>query len=243
MNFDDINKLDKNTIFFITAGSVEAHGPHLPLATDFFIAKKIEEKMLKKFNGVSLPPVYYAKCHYLENFAGTLSVKSIAIKKILEGVMKSLSKNGFSYLVICNFHMDIFHLRSIYKAILKGRKYGIRSCEPISYAYFNDIFGKREDEIHADEVETSLALYLFPDLVGEYKKVPPYRIKIPRSKLLKKFDRIGVKNAYIGTPSNATPERGKIYFEKLLHACEDGIKRMMNGEILIPEKLKFFLRI
>ena len=244
MSWKEIKALDKNTIFFITVGSIEAHGPHLPIATDFLIAKKIEEEMVKKFNGISLPSLPYTKCHYLENFAGTVSFPANILKNSLVAIMKSLGRQGFKYLVICNFHMDLFHLRAIYKAIAKGRRYGMTACEPISVAYFNKkIFEDIEGEMHADEKETSIALYLFPDLVKNYETLKPFKVNIGIKNSLRKFDKIGAENAYIGSPSNATKEKGKKYFGALLKACEEGIENMMNGKIDMPEKLKIFLRI
>ena len=244
MSMEEIQKLDRDTIFFITVGSIEAHGPHLPVSTDFLIAKRIEEEMLKKFNGISLPPLYYTKCHYLENFTGTISFPHTILKKSLIAIMKALGKHGFKYLVICNFHMDLFHLRAIYKAIFKGRKYGIIASEPISVAYFNEkIFENAEGEIHADEKETSLALYLFPELVKEHENLKPFKVRIGKKDAFKKFDKIGVKNAYVGSPSKATKEKGKEYFEALLKACEEGIEKMKKGRIDMPEKIKIFLRI
>ena len=244
MSWKEIEALDRETIFFITVGSIEAHGPHLPVSTDFLIAKKIEEKMVEKFDGISLPPLYYTKCHYLENFAGTISFPSGIVKKSLVAIMKAMGKHGFKYLVICNFHMDLFHLRAIYKAIFKGKRYGVIASEPISAAYFNKkIFDDVEEEIHADEKETSILLYLFPDLVKDYKSVEPVKIKIGMKDALKRFDKIGARNAYIGSPSKASKEKGKKYFEALLKACEEGIEKMKEGKVEMPEKLKIFIRV
>ena len=238
LTYEEIRNMDREKIFFITIGSVEAHGPHLPLNTDFLIAKKIEEEMVKKYEGISLPSIPYTTCYYLQNFSGTISVSYRAVYKMLVGIMKGLAKFGFKYLVICTFHMDIFHLRAIYKAIRKGRKYGIIACEPISSEYYGE-----ENGGHADEKETSLALYLFEDMVRNYKNLEPQYIKIGWKDALKKFDEIGIKNAYTGNPLKAEKEVGKEYFERLLKTCEKGIEDMKNGVIKYPEKIKFFLRI
>jgi len=244
MSWKEIESMSRDKIFFITVGSIEAHGPHLPISTDFLIARRIEEEMVKKFDGVSLPPLYYTKCHYLENFAGTISFPSSIIKKSLIAIMKAMGKHGFKYLVICNFHMDLFHLRAVYKAIFKGKKYGVIASEPLSAAYFNKkIFDDVEGEIHADEKETSILLYLFPDLVKDYKSMESFKVKMGMKDAFKKFDKIGARKAYIGSPSKASREKGRKYFEALLKACEEGIERMKEGKIDVPEKIKIFLRI
>lgn len=244
MNWKQIEKLDRNTIFFITIGPMEAHGPHLPVATDFLIAKKLENELIKKFeNAVSLPSIPFSTCKYLDGFPGTISISYRAIYKMLLDIMKSLAKYGFKYLVICNFHMDLWHLKAIYKAMIKARKYGMKACEPISLAYFNKKIFDNQGEIHADEKETSLALYLFPEMVSDYKSIKPFKLKIGLKDSFKKFKSIGAKDAYIGSPSLASKEKGKEYFDRLVEACMDEIKRMKEGKFDMPEKLKIFLRI
>ncbi len=244
MSWKDISNLDRETIFFISVGTMEAHGPHLPVGTDLFIAKHVEKELLKNVGGVSLPSISYSKCHYLEGFEGSISVSSRAVKKILTSILLHLAKNGFKYAVICNFHMDIFHLRAIYKSIFRAYRYGMNAVEPISASYFDGkLFDDIEGEIHADEKETSLALYLFPELVGDYSSLPPFRKRITMMDSFKKFIHLGAKDAYIGSPSMASAEKGKLYFEKMIDACMDGIERMKRGEKIIPERLKILLRL
>ena len=246
LNWKEVEKLDKDTIFFLTIGPMEAHGPHLPIATDFLIAKKVEEEVIKRINykSIVLPSIPFSTCKYLAPFPGSISISWHSIYKILLDIMKNLSLHGFKYLVICNFHMDLWHLKAIYKAIFKAKKYGIKAREPISAAYFNKkIFDDIGGEIHADEKETSIALYLFPELVGDYKSLKSFKVRIRLRDIFKNFIELGAKEGYIGSPSNASKEKGKEYFEKLVDTCIDGIEKMREGEIEIPKKLKFFLRI
>ncbi|MCD6171342.1 MAG: creatininase family protein [Thermoplasmata archaeon] len=246
LNWKEVERLDKDTIFFLTIGPIEAHGPHLPVATDFLIAKRVEEEVIKRidYKSIVLPSIPFSTCKYLATFPGSISVSWHSIYKILLDIMKNLAFHDFKYLVICNFHMDLWHLKAIYKAIFKVKKYGIRACEPISASYFNKkIFDDIEGEIHADEKETSLALYLFPELVGDYKSLKSFKVKIGLKDAFKNFKKLGANDGYIGSPSNADKEKGKKYFEKLVNACIEGIEKMREGRIEFPEKLKVFLKI
>ena len=47
MSWKDISNLDRETIFFISVGTMEAHGPHLPVGNDLFIARHVEKELLK----------------------------------------------------------------------------------------------------------------------------------------------------------------------------------------------------
>lgn len=50
--------LVKNKIAYIPIGTIEWHGNHLPIETDFMVAYKICELLSKKNPGYVLPPIY-----------------------------------------------------------------------------------------------------------------------------------------------------------------------------------------
>ncbi len=248
LSWKEIESLPKDTLFFLTIGPMEAHGPHLPLSTDFLIAKKVEEKVIKILEErnekcFSLPSLPIGTCKYLKDFPGTISISWKILYKMLVNIFKELSKNDFKYVIICNFHMDFFHLKAIHKAIKKARKFGLIACEPISIYYFKgELFEKMEGEIHADIKETSLALYLFPEKVKDYK-IKDFKIKIGLFNALKNFKEIA-SEAYIGSPSKASPEYGKKLFEKIVSKCLEAINILRDGKKLeMPFKLKILLEI
>ncbi len=249
LTWKDVESLPKNTIFFLTIGPMEAHGPHLPISTDFLIAKEVEKRVMeilknKEINCIALPSLPIGVCKYLKNFAGTFSVEWKSLYKILLKILEQLSEHDFKYVIICNFHMDPLHIKAIHKAIKKAENFGIVACEPLSiYYYRGELFEKLEGEIHADVKETSLALYLFPEMVKNYK-IKEFIIKVGLLDALKNFKELGAIDAYIGSPAKSNAEYGEKLFKKLVEKCLEAIYMLLEGKKPeLPKKLKILLRI
>ncbi len=249
LTWKEIDALPRDTLFFISISPMEAHGPHLPIATDFEIARNVEKEVIKLLEEkgircVTLPPLPLGVCRYLEGFAGTISTHWKILHKLLLDIFKSFAGYGFKYFMIINFHMDLMHIKALYKAIKKARKYGIIACEPLSAYYFRgELFEDAEEEVHADVKETSLALYLFPDDVKNYK-IEDFKVKFNLFNSLKKFKEIGVKEAYIGSPSKASKEYGEELFKRLVEKCYHASLMLREGKVVeMPKKLKILLGI
>ena len=55
-------------------GTVEAHGPHLPLATDMLQAEHICAAVATRISGLVAPPLPHGVCRTFRNFPGTISL-------------------------------------------------------------------------------------------------------------------------------------------------------------------------
>ncbi|MCD6448367.1 MAG: creatininase family protein [Thermoplasmata archaeon] len=249
LTWKEIASLPKDAIFFISVSPLEAHGPHLPTATDLEISKRIEEETMRLLSekGVkcaSLPSLPIGVCKSLEGFPGTISVSWKTLQDILFDIMVSLASYGFRYFMIISFHMDLMHVKAIHKAIKKAGKKGIVACEPLAPYYFRgELFEDIEGEIHADMKETSLALYLFPENVRDYK-IEDVKIRFNLFNSLRKFKDLGAEEAYVGSPSKANVAYGQHLFKKIVEKCVEAAFKLRKGEkIELPDKLKIFLRI
>ena len=93
----------KKQIAIIPVGSIEQHGPHLPISTDSDIVTEIALRLSEKINGFLLPTITYGISD--EHFPFfNLSIKKTTLSRILEDVCESLIKNGVSKIIIINGH-------------------------------------------------------------------------------------------------------------------------------------------
>ncbi|MBC8252160.1 MAG: creatininase family protein, partial [Candidatus Nitrosopelagicus sp.] len=93
----------KKQIAIIPVGSIEQHGPHLPISTDSDIVTEIALRLSKKINGLLLPTITYGISD--EHFPFfNLSIKKSTLSKILDDLCESLVKNGISRILIINGH-------------------------------------------------------------------------------------------------------------------------------------------
>mgnify|MGYP003339780985 FL=1 len=137
----------KKQIAIIPIGSIEQHGPHLPISTDSDIVTEIAFRLSEKINGLLLPTISYGISD--EHFPFfNLSVKKSTLSKILEDLCESLIKNGISKILIINGHYgNLDSLKSFEK------KNSRRKIKIFSYWKYMS----REFD-HAGNVETSMML-------------------------------------------------------------------------------------
>ena len=92
------------SLAILPLGSVEMHGPHLPMGTDSLIAKAGALLLAQRANGLVLPEVHYTWCGATDGFAGTVSVEPELSQKTVEAIACKVFKMGFKRLVLVNAH-------------------------------------------------------------------------------------------------------------------------------------------
>ena len=138
----------KKQIAIIPVGSIEQHGPHLPISTDSDIVTEISLRFSKKIDGILLPTINYGISD--EHFPFfNLSVKKSTLSKMLDDICGSLIKNGISRILIINGHYgNLDSLKDFERKKKKSRKIKV-----LSYWKY---MGREFD--HAGNVETSIML-------------------------------------------------------------------------------------
>jgi len=158
------NYLKTCDMVIIPLGSTEQHGPHLPLGTDFFEALELS-KMVSQKTGVLVAPILiigYSEYH--SGFPGTFSLKPETMVQVLNENIDMLIKYGFRRFMFLNYHGGnsliedtvIQRINRTTKAVAVA--VGIES--PLQKEEPNDTF-----DWHAGKHETSMMLYLKPELV------------------------------------------------------------------------------
>ena len=97
MTWQEVEAIDREIVVVIPTGSLEQHGPHLPLFTDSLIATAVAEGVEKNLSGqVLLTPTLWlgASGHHLK-FAGSLSADFDTYMGAIESVVESLIPHGF----------------------------------------------------------------------------------------------------------------------------------------------------
>ncbi len=99
--------LKTNDTILFAIGSVENHGRHMPLGTDYLIPDEILRRLEIRIDPGEIliaPTLPYGSTDYFEGFAGTVSLGTELLTKLLERITDSYYEDGFRKFIILNGH-------------------------------------------------------------------------------------------------------------------------------------------
>ncbi len=213
----DILKIARSgSVALIPVGSIEQHGPHLPISTDSDIVSHIARQVSEKNGFLLLPTLQYGVSFEHHPFFN-LSLSSPTLEKILVELCVSLSKNHVDTVIILNGHHG--NLDALKKLPGKvSKKTGIKQ-HIFVYSYWH--FMKKEFD-HAGFVETSIMLAISDKVqINKAEKgfIPGNLPKVELSRLGKKANKSFIsvtKNGVWGDPTTATSKDGKAILNEII---------------------------
>ena len=88
----------------IPTGSMEQHGPHLPVGTDFLIADRLAKGVAEKTDAIVTPTIPIGFASYHQDFEGTLAVTPEHLAAYYLDVVNSLLLFGVTHVLFINGH-------------------------------------------------------------------------------------------------------------------------------------------
>ena len=199
---------NKKKIAVIPIGSIEQHGPHLPISTDSDIVSSVSKKISDKNGYLLLPTITYGVSFEHAPFFN-LSIRESTLRTILIDLCTSLSENDIKTIFIINGHHG--NLNSIRNFDLKIKKILKNKVKVYSLSYWH--FMDRDFD-HAGFVETSLMLAISKNVKMNLAKKGLITDKMTKqeiakiSKLANQSFPKATKNGIWGDPRKATKKDG-----------------------------------
>lgn len=169
----DFQALDQErTIAILPVAAVEQHGPHLPVLTDTVIADgmlDVLRRMLPPELAVLvLPTQSFGKSDEHIFSPGTITLTPQTLISVVTEIGASIARAGLRKLVLMNAHGGNSEVLGIVSRELRVRHQIL--CVATHWRRFGlpaGLYTPTEEKygIHAGDIETSLMLYLRPDLV------------------------------------------------------------------------------
>ncbi len=252
LTWRDVEQLDEDTIFFLAVSPMEAHGPHLPLGTDLYVAREVERRTMQRLEErhsvVSLPSLPVGACRMARDFPGSMSMDWQTLRDLLAEQLSHVADVG-SHLMLLTFHMDLHHVKAIHTAMKKAARHDLTICEPLTPRFYEGTLwppmDDGDEEIHADAKETSLGLAVFPELLRDWQEQPAVHVDVGGpAALYRTMRELGAEQGYVGTPSRATRDYGEAFLERMTDICIEAAEAMLAGDALpsLPARIRLLLR-
>lgn len=171
----------------LPVGSIEEHGPHLPLGTDIFHAIELAQRVAVLRQVVVAPPLYYGICRSTRQHPGTVSLSGNTLRSLLKDLGREFHRQGLKNLLFLSGHAGGTHMCALVEAgeALLEELPDVRVAVVNVLDLLREVLAARPDLIttrgdaHAGEVETALMLAAYPHLVqgaapAEWPTFPKY---------------------------------------------------------------------
>jgi creatinine amidohydrolase/Fe(II)-dependent formamide hydrolase-like protein/7-cyano-7-deazaguanine synthase in queuosine biosynthesis len=239
-------RLKEVDVALLPVGSLEQHGPHLPLDTDAFDARYLAKQVAFACSDpkpLVLPLIPYGVSYHHEDFSGTIGISPGTLSQLAYEIGMSAARNGITKLIIINGHGGNIPALQ-YAGQMINRDARIFTCVETGETSEKDILGMIDtpNDVHAGEIETSTALANRPHMVRQDKMdkfIPKFSSRylnfsskrsVEWNARIAKISSSGV----LGDPTKASQEKGKkiwaIMIKHLVEFVED-LKNMSLDEI------------
>jgi len=205
-------------IAVISVGSIEQHGPHLPVITDWKIAEALGDAVAERLNAFSIPALPISTCREHMGKKGSVWMSAATFMAMMTDIVLSLKEQGFQRVAILQCHGGIFAMNPIVREL--NARYNpelmvahIDVCSFFPFLYSEGIL-ETDTELHAGECETSQMLYLLPESV-DMDKAADFVPNAPRPYLsYSSIFRLSPSGVW-GEPTKASAEKGRKIMERM----------------------------
>lgn len=220
---DVVERLAHDPRLIVPVGALDQHGAHLPLGTNIILARKIALDLSNEFRVLRAPTFSYGvTARTKETYAGTASLQKKTLHRALNELLISWEEAGIEELIIINAHRYEPHIEAI--ATLYPTSARVRVVQiwdtPVA-----DLLEEQTAPLHADEAETSVMLFLYPELV----RMDRVHDQDLAPKQFRRF-LYGQGNVpllagagTIGRPSAANADKGERIYQRILDAIHNAI--------------------
>ena len=220
--------LTPSTVVVIPVGAqAKEHGPHLKLRNDFTMAEYLARRVVERSKVVVAPTVNYHFYPAFVEYPGSTTLRLETARDLMVDICRSLARYGPRRFYALNTGVSTVRALTPAAELLAGEGIVLRFTNILTIT--EDVEKRvRQEEggTHADEIETSMMLYIDPRSVDMSKAVKDYHpgpspfTRDPAGKGL--YSASGV----FGDATLATREKGRQVVETLVERVLNEIEAL-----------------
>ena len=268
LTYPEIDGIDRErSIFFLTFGNLEEHGPHIPVGSDYYQSKGVRDLLIERlraehpeYDMVVVPVIPLGEggandLAYQFDHVGTFGIRYSTLRAVTIDMGASIARQGFQNIFVIHSHGTPLHNVAFSEAAaFVSETYGVRMVNITSLVFGEGFYsdavldkhlGKgwlQESGItgHAGTAETSANLFLHNLVNPIYRELEPFVVE----------DFVGVFSirersgwqGYWSDPSRATSAIGRDlindFVERSLRIAELALSgEDLSGLRLYPDDL------
>jgi len=218
-----------NMVVIPLGARTKEHGPHLPLNNDWIMAEYLTRRVAERVPAIILPTLQYGYYPSFLEYPGSVSLSLETSKNMIKEICSTLSRYGIKKFYVLNTGISTLYALKPAQKELEER--GVT----LQYTDLHEVDGgielEQEGGTHADESETSMMLYIKPEIVDMAKAVKDYNPLngggLTRGQQNKKAGVYSESGIY-GDPTLATADKGKIIVESLVQHIVKEIETLIK---------------
>ncbi|MDL9948655.1 creatininase family protein [Gordonia sp. ABSL11-1] len=216
--------LSEDSILILPTGAIEPHGPHLPLATDLIVAEAVSNAVAERGMAAGhdvwlLPALGYTKSDEHAKLPGTMWLRASTLFETIVDIGACVAQTPARRLLFLNAHGGNSALIEVAARELR-RRFDLQTFFASGPAQPGPT--ERGLGIHAGWAETSMMLYLRPDLVHMDRAESSVAVAVADSVHVGftktvKFGWLSTdfaESGVIGDPTGARPDIGEKLFDE-----------------------------
>jgi creatinine amidohydrolase len=203
--------IDDADFAVLPAGSIEQHGPHLPVSTDTLRADHLTAELVGAADEfdldlLRLPTLPYGQSEHHMRFPGTITLSTETYVDVVTEIGESVAEHGVDRLLVLNCHGGNREPLSV-----AADRLGRDTDLTVHFVHWTDFAEEDLAEAygegwgHAGDHETSFVELYRPDLVRTEKKEPQEAAAMPRTRSYEYFDEV-TELGGLGDPTNSDPD-------------------------------------
>ena len=206
-----------NPRLIVPIGTCEQHGAHLPVGSDTIVVERLADDLSMRLGMLIAPTIEFGVNDSMSRIMpGGASVRRKTLRRWINDLLGDWEKLELDDILIITMNGFAPHTEAL--GTVLTRRARIRVLDVLGGVEFGDLIEHPDDPVHGGELDTSLVMYIRPDLVqighaADYILPDSYLRRYRRGAAV--VVPAGSPGS-VGRPSSASPEKGKRLYEFIL---------------------------